>query len=353
MVAAIPCPRPSPARPPLRSARGLGLPALQRGEPERGEGRRAAPGRRRHAVALGDERRGAREVAVTQLASASAERWSGSSASAPASRTSWTCRARDRACPRCPTSACWPRGDPAPAQDVLDRDVGERARRPLQDRSRGGVPVGDQQREAVEQQVERTRVAAVAGRAWMARQISGRRRARRDGGRRCRPRPRRSGRSRERAPGRTARAASRPCSSSGGARLPQPEANGDLAAQQVGPRALELVERARLRRRQQPQRRVERAGLEARLRGGQRALRAPGRVGVSATARCRNAAAARDAAASLRSAGRALELGGDLLVGPGAARARCQARRSGSVSASVASASARCTRRRSSAAAER
>ena len=65
---------------------------------------------------------------------------------------------------------------------------------------------------------------------------------------------------------------------------------------------------------------------------------------VSATERCRNAAAAaspprawarladRSSSAATRS------------LGPGVARARCQTRRSGSVSGSVASASARCTR---------
>ena len=51
------------------------------------------------------------------------------------------------------------RGHPAPPQDVLHGDVGERFRCPLQRRSRGGVSLGDQQREAVEQQVEGTRVA--------------------------------------------------------------------------------------------------------------------------------------------------------------------------------------------------
>ena len=60
-----------------------------------------------------------------------------------------------------------------------------------------------------------------------------------------------------------------------------------------------------------------------------------------------------DAATSLGAAGRSFQLGGDVLVGPGAAQARCHARRSGSVSASVASASARCTRWRSWVAAER
>ena len=60
---------------------------------------------------------------------------------------------------------------------------------------------------------------------------------------------------------------------------------GDLAAQQVHPGALELVERPGLRRGQEPESRVERAGLEASLRGGQRALRAPRRVRASARRR--------------------------------------------------------------------
>ena len=61
----------------------------------------------------------------------------------------------------------------------------------------------------------------------------------------------------------------------------------------------------------------------------------------------------RHSAARLRPPGRALQLVGDVLVGRERGRARCQARRSGSTSASVAAASARCAARRSSADAAR
>ena len=90
---------------------------------------------------------------------------------------------------------------------------------------------------------------------------------------------------------------------------------GDVAAQQVDPGALELVERSGLRRGQEPERRVERAGLEARLRRGQRALRAPRRVGGQRDGALQERGRGGESAASLRPAGRALELGGDLLVG--------------------------------------
>jgi hypothetical protein len=74
---------------------------------------------------------------------------------------------------------------------------------------------------------------------------------------------------------------------------------------------------------------------------------------VSATARCRNAAAA---ATPPRACALPAESSSSAAIsspGPGIARARCHARRSGSISGSVASARARWTRWRSSAAAER
>ena len=75
-----------------------------------------------------------------------------------------------------------------------------------------------------------------------------------------------------------------------------------------------------------------------------RAPRAQAGSGVSSAARSRNAAAAARPPRRLRPVGGPLELGGDLLVGRRRSPcARCQARRSGSASGSVASASARCT----------
>ena len=68
---------------------------------------------------------------------------------------------------------------------------------------------------------------------------------------------------------------------------------GDLGAEEVDAGALELVERSGLRRGQQSEGRVGRAGLVRGLRRGQRALRLGAPVpGVSSVARSRKAAAA-------------------------------------------------------------
>jgi len=82
---------------------------------------------------------------------------------------------------------------------------------------------------------------------------------------------------------------------------------------------LELIQRARtliFRRGQEPERRLERAGLEAHFSRRQRSLGPSRRIdralnGPLQESRCRG-----DAAASLRATGRVFELGGDLLVGP-------------------------------------
>jgi hypothetical protein len=91
----------------------------------------------------------------------------------------------------------------------------------------------------------------------------------------------------------------------------------DLPAQQVGSDALEFRERPRLRRGQQSQRRFERAGPGHCLRRGQRALRPPLRVGCQRGRAVQEGSRRREPAARLRAAGRALELCGDVLVGPG------------------------------------
>ena len=117
-----------------------------------------APGRRRDAVGLRDVRGGTREVAHPR--------------GRQAQRGEVERQLRKRAgiadeldLPRgdrmraviVPDGVAGRRGHPAPAQDILHRDVGERCRCPLQHRSRGGVSVGGQQGEPVEQQVEGTR----------------------------------------------------------------------------------------------------------------------------------------------------------------------------------------------------
>ena len=87
-----------------------------------------------------------------------------------------------------------------------------------------------------------------------------------------------------------------------------------MGAHQVCPRALELVERTGFRRGQDPS--AASNAPACRLACAAASARSARRAGstVSATARCRNAAAAATPAASLRSAGRAFELGSDLLV---------------------------------------
>ena len=88
-----------------------------------------------------------------------------------------------------------------------------------------------------------------------------------------------------------------------------------MAAYQVNLGTLELVEWPGLGRGSQLERAAELAGLEAHLRRGQHALGSSGRIdrqldGASQERRRRG-----DAAARLRAASRAFELGGDLLVG--------------------------------------
>ena len=127
-----------------------------------------------------------------------------------------------------------------------------------------------------------------------------------------------------------------------------------MGAHQVDAGALELVERPGLRRGQQPERGVERAGLEAGLRGRQRALAAPLGILGQRHGALQERSRGGEPAASLRPARPNARARRRLpRSGPDVPRARCQARRSGSVSGSVASARARCTRWRSSSAAER
>ena len=90
-----------------------------------------------------------------------------------------------------------------------------------------------------------------------------------------------------------------------------------MAPQERGSRALEAVERAGLRRGQEPLRRLELAGLEARLRRGQRAPRLERRVGGQRRRPLEERRCGREAAAALRSSCGALEVGGHGFVGSG------------------------------------
>ena len=82
----------------------------------------------------------------------------------------------------------------------------------------------------------------------------------------------------------------------------------DLAPQQVHPGALELVQWSRLRRGQQSQRRIGRAGLVLGLCSGQRALPPAGRAGRQPGGLLQEGGRRGQTTARLGAAGRALEL---------------------------------------------
>src|SRR6185369_4888562 len=93
-----------------------------------------------------------------------------------------------------------------------------------------------------------------------------------------------------------------------------------VAAQEVHESALELVKRVGLSEREQPQHRVEGAGLKARLGRGQGAFLAPrGFLGQDdgALEECRRR---RETATSLRPSSRTLELERNLLIRTGGGR---------------------------------
>ena len=87
--------------------------------------------------------------------------------------------------------------------------------------------------------------------------------------------------------------------------------------QQLGAGSLGLVQWPGLRDRQQPQRRVVRAGLVLALCGEERTLRPSPRVGRQLDGPLVKRRARRQAASRPRAAGRALELCGDVLIEPG------------------------------------
>ena len=91
----------------------------------------------------------------------------------------------------------------------------------------------------------------------------------------------------------------------------------DLPAQQVHPGALELIQRAGLRRGQQVQGLAERAGLHAGHRRGQDALGVPGRIGGQRHRTLQERGGRGQPAAGLRPPGRPLQLRSDLLIRPG------------------------------------
>ena len=229
-----------------------------------------------------------------------------------------------------------------------------RASRPLQHRGGGGVAVGDQRVASPSSSRSIGRGGSAGGRERRdARQISRTIAAARSGPAYLRGPQRRRGRSRAQLEVERLERAAR-LSSSGGASPAEPEANATGPRSQLDAGALELVERTCLGSRQQRRARRRTRRPEARLRRRQRrsARRAGSAVSVDGALQERRRGG--EPAASLRPAGRALELGGDILVG--------SRRRAGAVpGAPIRVASRRrwprrgrrCTRWRSSAVAER
>jgi hypothetical protein len=102
----------------------------------------------------------------------------------------------------------------------------------------------------------------------------------------------------------------------GGGIAPTPRGERDPTAQQDHPRALRLVDRSGLGRGQEPESDVERAGLEAGLRGRQGAPRTQPGVRCQHDGAVQESRGGGETAAVLRASGRAFELDGDVLVEP-------------------------------------
>ena len=138
----------------------------------------------------------------------------------------------------------------------------------------------------------------------------------------------RPGRSRARAARPAARGAARLRASSGVASLPRLEANAIWARTGRSGRAANSSSGPVARDGEQAARGVEGARLDVGVGGSERALHSLRRIGRQLGGACQERGGGGEPAARLRPAGRALELGGDLLVGPPASRAR-GARRAG------------------------
>ena len=274
-------------------------------------------------------------------------RWIGSSPSAPASRTSRACRSYTAIASSSHVADLTPADLPTPPQDVLHRQLQDFLRRALEDGHGDRVPIGDQEGEAFDHQVEwmrirRQRWESAHGATDLEQDARSAEMVRSDcGAPRGQVGPASEAEVERLEPSRSFKKhRSRLIAVAGH--------GGRVASQERGSRALEVVERAAFRRGQEPLRRLELAGLEARLRRGQRAPAWSAGSGVSAVARSRSAAAA---ARPPRLCARPAECSRSAATassGPAAASARCQARRSAANSASLTSASASCTRRRSS-----
>ena len=195
--------------------------------------------------------------------------------------------------------------------------VPERAQRRLQRRRPGGVALG------------RSSSASPSSRRSHARACEGSQSAARTAAATSRASPPRTRRSAESAAANASRYVSRASvASSGSSRLAASSSSGGASRPRVAANvicACSSCARARSssssgpasRHRQQPQRRVGRAGLVLALRRGQRALGPARRIGRQLGGALVERGARRQAAPRPRAAGRALQLGGDVLVEPG------------------------------------
>jgi hypothetical protein len=105
--------------------RALGLVPPQRRQSKGGAGGDPAPGRRHHAVALGDERRGPREVADPGSCDAQLPEVKGQLRERAGVADELNVSRREFADPLdVPYQARRVRGDPAPSEDLVHREVG-------------------------------------------------------------------------------------------------------------------------------------------------------------------------------------------------------------------------------------
>ena len=293
------------------AARGIAASAIR----ERRDARRRSP---RDRVLL-DERRGGGELAGEELpADARARAASGSSASAPASRTSSTSGGEGAASSRPETQRPIAAGEPEPAQPrvapttavrTAQARAAARARRP---RSRRSIST---------RQPSSSRSVGRGGRAGGRRRgpplaTSSSRRSREAAGEHRRDEALR-GRSRARARRRAARAARR-CAQQQRRRVAAAASRErDLGAQHVRPgrAGARPAARARAVASSASASSGRRPGAWPARRRARARRAAPGRA--SARPPLQERRRGRQAAAGLRAIGRALELGGDRLVGPG------------------------------------
>ena len=295
---------------------GLCFPALKGPEHQQGVGRDGAPGCRRHAVGLGDDGGGSREVAhpgecYAQLGEVERQLCERAGVADKLDLP----RGDRMQTIEIPQRRGGDHGHPAPPQDVLDRNAGELLRCTLHRRGRGSVSVCDQQSEAIEQQVEGARST------WRRKGLDGAADLLQDGpshetlghpsraprGQVCLTRQVRVERL-EPAGGRQQQRRSTAAQTRG---------EGDVSPQHVDPGALELIQRPILRHGCQPERRVERAGLETRLRRGQDTFGVPPSVGGQQHRPLQERRGRSQPAAGLRPPGRPLQLRRDLLIRPG------------------------------------